>query len=183
MPRKKIWLIIGAALIIAAVFLLSHPRMHRSFPSAIVVHESASRWGDAASIRMWHRHRGWCDIGYHAVILNGRISSSSPYNVKLDGKIEPGRPENRHGSHCEADHMNAVALGVCLVGYPGRDGYPTKRQLDALVHYCAVKCRQYDIPVSRITQHSDHEPNKPLCASLNMKKIRERVKMELVSGR
>lgn len=144
-------------------------------PTAIVVHESASRYGDAALIRRWHKSQGWSDIGYHTVILNGRRDNPYTYKAKLDGKIEPGRAENKLGAHCAADGMNAKALGVCLIGIPGRDGYPTKAQKSALVHYLAVKCKQYGIPVSAITQHSDHEPAKPLCASLDMHEIRQLV--------
>jgi len=148
-------------------------------PKAIVVHTSASTWGDAAAIRSWHTAKGWVDIGYHAVILNGHRTSKAAYLAVLDGKIEPGRAENRVGSHCKSDGMNYKALGVCLVGMPGQGGYPTRRQLDALVHYCVVKCRQYNIPASAITQHSDHEPGKPLCASLNMHEIRLKVMAKL----
>ncbi|MHB0913838.1 MAG: peptidoglycan recognition protein family protein [Armatimonadota bacterium] len=147
-------------------------------PKAIVVHLSASRWGDAATFREWHLARGWSDIGYHAVILNGRRGSNLRYNPKLDGKIEPGRPESEQGAHCKAGGMNAKALGVCLVGTPGWR-YPTPAQERALVHYLAVKCREYGIPVSAITQHSDHEPGKPFCASLDMKRIRKAVAEKL----
>lgn len=148
-------------------------------PKAIVCHESASRWGDAAAIRGWHRARGWQDIGYHAVILNGRRDSSLRYRKALDGKIEPGRPEGQQGAHCQAGGMNRRALGVCLVGVPGHDGYPTARQLDALVHLLATWCRRYGIDPANITQHSDHEPGKPLCASLDMAAIRQRVRERL----
>lgn len=144
-------------------------------PRAIVVHCSASTWGDAATFRQWHLEQGWSDIGYHAVILNGHRAAHSAYDAHLDGKIEPGRPENKIGAHCKADGMNEIALGVCLVGYPGKNGYPTERQISALIHYLTAKCRQYCIPVSAITQHSDHEPAKPFCASLDMDDIRRRV--------
>jgi hypothetical protein len=178
-PRKIILTSFAVILCIALMLVARVRFLPKPFPSAIVVHESASTWGDVQSIRSWHKSRGWSDIGYHAVILNGHRSSSSAYNPKLDGKIEPGRPENERGSHCEAENMNAVALGVCLVGLPGRGGYPTKQQLNSLVHYCAIKCVQYDIPIAHITQHSDHEPRKPLCASLDMNYIRSRVRAEL----
>jgi N-acetylmuramoyl-L-alanine amidase len=147
-------------------------------PKAIVIHCSASRWGDAEEIRRWHLARGFGDIGYHAVILNGRRDSSLRYNPRLDGKIEPGRPENRMGAHCRAGGMNRVALGVCLVGLPGFDGYPTKKQLEALIHYLSTKCCQHSISPSAITQHSDHERGKPLCASLDVEEIRHRAGSE-----
>lgn len=165
-------------IVLHRVLIVPIKRMH-TYPSAIVVHESASLWGDVKTIRGWHQHRGWSDIGYHAVILNGRRSKVAKYDVKLDGKIERGRPESIKGSHCEGEGMNSIALGVCLVGIPGKDGYPTKHQLDALIHYCTIKCIQYNIPANAITQHSDHDSRKPFCASLDMKTIRKRVKAEL----
>lgn len=149
-------------------------------PDAIIVHESASEFGDADFIRHIHMvDRGWSDIGYHAVILNGHRKSKSPYVKALDGKIEPGRPEWQYGAHCAANGMNFHALGVCLVGYPGKGGYPTERQIDALIHWLATKCRQYGIQSANISQHSDHDRGKPLCASLDMAEIRRRVKTKL----
>lgn len=154
-------------------------------PSAIVVHWSASKSGDAAAIAAWHKARGFgrkdpatgqvYTIGYHAVILNGFRDGRSQYLEALDGKIEPGRPDAMPGAHCAAGGMNARALGVCLIGDPGDRRYPSPRQISALVHYLAVKCRAYGISVDRITQHSDHDRGKPLCASLDMTDIRRRV--------
>lgn len=148
----------------------------RTKTDSIVVHESASTFGDAELIRRWHIARGWSDIGYHAVILNGHRSAGSAYNKTLDGKIEPGRSEMLVGAHCNAGGMNNRSLGVCLIGYPGRGSYPTDRQISALIHYLVKKCRQYNVQVSNITQHSDHDKGKPLCASLDMDSIRAQVR-------
>ena len=54
----------------------------------IIVHCSATAEGKnfkAADIDRWHRDRGMRCIGYHHV-------------VDLDGKVEPGRPENEVGT-------------------------------------------------------------------------------------
>ncbi len=174
--------ILAAGLILVAGIVICHHVLfveRTPWPCAIVVHESASTFGDVDLIRKWHLQRGWDDIGYHAVILNGKLTAHSAYNPRLDGKIEPGHSELSPGHHCHADNMNAYALGVCLVGEPGKRGYPTRHQIDALVHYCAVECRRYAIPVPMITQHSDHEPLKPLCASLDMNDVRRRIEREL----
>lgn len=174
----KIVSIITAILLLSGLGILlwvrSHKRPH-PFPSAIVVHESASTWGDVKAIRRWHMKRGWSDIGYHAVILNGRRSSPSHYDPRIDGKIELGRSEAVQGCHCSSDNMNSVALGVCLIGIPGKKGYPTLAQIDSLVDYLATRCLKYDIPTSAITQHSDHEPRKPLDASLPIAHLRCKV--------
>lgn len=148
-------------------------------PKAIIVHLSASSWGDAKAIRQWHRANGWSDIGYHAVILNGYRTSKAKYNEKLDGKIEPGRAEHIAGSHCKANGMNFKSLGVCLIGIPGVRDYPSEKQISALVHYLSVKCKAYGIQTKEIYQHSDFDKGKPFCASLNISVIRQLVKDKL----
>lgn len=70
----------------------------------IIVHCSATPRGrdvDAATIRTWHKKRGWSDIGYH-------------YVIKLDGAIEDGRPVALAGAHCRGRNENTI--GVCYVG-------------------------------------------------------------------
>jgi len=147
-------------------------------PTRIICHGSASLFGDAKMIDGWHRQRGFDGIGYHGVILNGHRTARSGYNDKLDGKIEPGRPESRQGAHCAAGGMNRVALGVCLIGDSTKRAY-TDRQIAALVHWLATMCQRYGIPPSRITQHSDHDRGKPHCAGLDMPDIRRRVAARL----
>lgn len=168
----------------------------------IVVHVSASTWGEASVIDGWHKERGWSGIGYHGVILNGRRQYAAAYQEALDGHIQPGRPETAMGAHCLAKGMNTCSLGVCLIGNPGwaAEGarpadskywvrkYLTERQLNALVHWLAVNCRQYGLNplgtlkrpedgkiVPVITQHSDHDKGKPFCASLRLEPLRQRV--------
>ena len=89
--------------------------------TGLIIHCSASRFGDAAAIRSWHKARGWADIGYHAVILNGYRDGGMHFKAKLDGKIEPGRPESKQGAHCAAQGMNRKALGKCRMA-AGRAG-------------------------------------------------------------
>ena len=70
----------------------------------IIIHCSATEAGQdfgAADIDRWHRARGWQSIGYH-------------YVVRLDGRIEVGRPESEVGAHC-AGH-NAHSIGICYIG-------------------------------------------------------------------
>jgi len=171
----------------------------------IVCHVSASMWGDAKEIDSWHKDRGWNGIGYHGVILNGMRNPDKMYSAELDGKIEPGRPEDTVGAHCQAGGMNSVSLGVCCIGNPGwapkhhspgltiplapdnvvSRKYLTNKQYGALVHWLAVNCKQYGLnPLGKfkhpttgklinvISQHSDHDKGKPLCASLKLGPIR-----------
>ena len=70
----------------------------------IIIHCSAIRpdqHSSAADIDRWHRARGWKGIGYHFV-------------VRRDGTVEPGRPVEQVGSHCQ--NHNAHSIGVCYEG-------------------------------------------------------------------
>lgn len=55
----------------------------------------------AEEIRRWHKAKGWNDIGYH-------------YVIDLDGNVEPGRPIEQAGAHCQGH--NADSIGICYVG-------------------------------------------------------------------
>jgi|GEM_PF-1584076 len=169
-------------------------------PLGIVLHISASKWGDAKEVEAWHRARGFDGIGYHGVILNGYRKSNLKYTAALNGKIEPGRADHLKGAHCKAAGMNACTLGVSLIGLPGfavREAeqppadlllypYATERQLMSLIHWIRTKCEKYDMdpngtfkhPVTGkrhpvVTQHSDHDPGKPLCASWRLDELRK----------
>lgn len=140
-------------------------------PTAIVTHCSASRFGDAAEIERWHMPK-FGRMGYHFVVLNGRPHTPAVYLPRFDGKVEEGCPRDRMGAHCKAGGMNHRAWGVCLVGMPGWPEYVTKAQQEGLLHVWAVLCKARRVlPVHDlrrgISQHSDHEPGKPLCASLD----------------
>ncbi len=172
-------------------------------PTAIVLHCSASQWGDAEAIRDWHASgNGWSDIGYHYVVLNGRRASRLAFDPELNGVVEPGRREGVAGAHCKARGMNSISLGVCVIGSPGfkpagvpiapawcfqgltkprreQIAYCSTAQIAAVIRLCADLCSRYGIAVSAITQHSDHEPGKPLCASLSTDYIRQRVREEM----
>lgn len=169
-------------------------------PKAIVLHVSASTWGTRDDIDRWHRSRGWSGIGYHRVILNGFPRPDGRYRPDLDGLIQTGRADSVEGAHCRAGGMNALSLGVCLIGNPGwaPEGpeymaggllspssrpYLTRRQYEALVGALARLCRRHGIDPSgtirhngrkvfTISQHSDHDRGKPLCASLRMGRVR-----------
>jgi N-acetylmuramoyl-L-alanine amidase len=80
----------------------------------IVIHCSATPEGrdvSAAEIRGWHKRQGWADIGYHHV-------------VRLDGSVEPGRPESQPGAHVAGN--NARSIGVVYAGGLARDGRTPK---------------------------------------------------------
>lgn len=70
----------------------------------IILHCSATPEGrdvSVATIRKWHKDRGWSDIGYHYVIY-------------LDGSIHKGRSVERIGAHVKGH--NRGTIGICYVG-------------------------------------------------------------------
>jgi len=136
----------------------------------VIVHCSDSSFGNAALISKWHtqpdpKGRGWDAIGYHYVILNGRLG---PYkmNSYFDGHIETGRPLDddsdmeldEKGSHAFG-YNNAV--GICLIGLSGTF---TDSQLRALNHLVNRLRAQFN--EIKVMQHSDVDTKKPHCAGL-----------------
>ncbi len=70
----------------------------------IILHCSATPEGrhtTVEDIRLWHKQRGWSDIGYH-------------YVVYLDGTVHEGRPIERSGAHVKSYNKNSI--GICYIG-------------------------------------------------------------------
>ena len=123
----------------------------------LVIHCSDSRWGNACLIDSWHRERGWSGIGYHWVILNGKIDSGPSYNPLYDGMIESGRHFTKKGAHVKGHNDNSI--GVCLIG---ESGMFTKSQMNTLKEI--IKRH----PHHKVVFHSDLDPKKPNCPGLDM---------------
>jgi len=88
----------------------------------IVVHCSATREGidvPVGIIRMWHKERGFRDIGYHFVI-------------GVDGVIHKGRNIDIPGAHAKG--YNANSVGVCYVGGLDSEGNPKDTRTTAQIH-------------------------------------------------
>jgi len=122
----------------------------------IVIHCSDSDFGDVDTIREWHKARGWLDIGYHFVILNGRIKKGQGKSKVLNGWVEQGRDIKKVGSHCKAKGLNHVSIGICLIG---KDSFST-RQLKSLKELIKHLQGIYDIPIQNIIGHREADPNK-----------------------
>jgi hypothetical protein len=171
-------------------------------PKGVVLHFTASTFGDRKQIDAWHRANGWSGIGYHKVVLNGVINSGDAYNAAVDGKVEAGRAENIQGAHCLANSMNSCTLGISSVGMTNSvppkappapaskttSPYLTLKQHQSLVSAVAQWCVAYNLnpagtfvhPVTGkthqvISQHSEHDSGKPSCASLQIANIRSDV--------
>jgi len=132
----------------------------------VIVHCSDSSFGNAALITKWHVvERKFETIGYHFVILNGRISAYK-HNAYFDGHLETGRPLD-DDKDMELDEAGAHAfgyndsIGICLIGLSGTF---TEAQLRTLLHTVRLLRKQFG--EIKVGQHSDVDPKKPHCAGL-----------------
>lgn len=94
----------------------------------ITVHHSATTAGSARAFDRYHRtkkHPMENGLAYHFVIGNGNGSG--------DGEVEAGGRWTKQldGGHVKGDDLNAVSIGICLVGDFERF-MPTEKQLASL---------------------------------------------------
>ena len=117
----------------------------------IIIHCSAVRPGQRSSVQdidRWHRARGWKNgCGYH-------------YVVRRDGTVEPGRPLEMVGAHCQ--YHNQHSIGVCYEGGLNEAGQPSdtrteaqKRALRELLEHLHAR-----FPKALIVGHNVFEPKK-----------------------
>lgn len=140
---------------------------------AIVIHQSASAFGNVATIDAWHTARGWKGIGYHRVILNGCVEPGK-YVLKHDGLIQAGRPLEQIGAHV-AGH-NAHSIGICLIGagegWPVGVGYLTAAQWRSLVRLCALMMGRFAVPVERVLGHREFPGVAKTCPGFEVAELR-----------
>jgi len=133
--------------------------------TTIIVHCSDSSFGNSAEITKWHLERGFESIGYHYVILNGRLSPFKRHSC-YDGHIETGRPLD-DDKDMELDEKGAHtfgynnAVGICLIGLSGTFTDSQMRALNHLVRQLRVQFGEVVVK-----QHSDFDKKKPHCAGL-----------------
>ncbi len=116
----------------------------------IVIHHSVTDSGDALTLDVIHRRRGFDrGLGYHFVIDNGT-------DTKVDGQIEasPRWIKQMDGAHCNMGGMNECGIGICLVG-DFTHGPPSPRQMDSLVLLVNTLRKFYRIPLNHIIRHKD----------------------------
>jgi len=85
----------------------------------IVDHCSATKPDENFGVeefRKWHKKKGWDDVGYHFI-------------VRLDGKLELGRPLNKQGAHVRGKNKNSI--GICYVGGYNAGGFAEDTRTDA----------------------------------------------------
>ncbi|HHZ70648.1 MAG TPA: N-acetylmuramoyl-L-alanine amidase [Methylococcaceae bacterium] len=88
----------------------------------------------AEDIHRWHKEKGWDGIGYHHVI-------------RIDGKIESGRPEYWTGAH--AGGHNSDSIGICLIG---RGDFSEKQWASLKV---LVREKMQEHKIARVIGHSE----------------------------
>lgn len=84
---------------------------------AIIIHCSASDAKSAdniATMRKWHKARGWSDVGYN-------------FFIRKDGTVEEGRHLDKIPAHAKG--WNKRAIGICLHGL--KEDKFTQHQFDA----------------------------------------------------
>jgi len=121
----------------------------------IIIHCSDSEWGDSVVIDEWHRGRGWDEIGYHFVILNGHRHTSKNYDENSDGVVEEGRALEKTGAHCYGHNRDSI--GICLVG---KSKFTARQLYEALPLLLGELMSKYNIGVDNIYGHNDFNKSK-----------------------
>ena len=117
----------------------------------IILHHSATDFGNAAMFDRLHRQRNWDELGYHFVIDNGDGGAA--------GVVEVGSRwrKQKHGAHCrvdprDANTWNEHGIGICLVGdFTSRR--PSEAQMASAVRLIAYLMRTCNIPKRNILGH------------------------------
>lgn len=118
--------------------------------TAIVIHHSATKQGNAAIFDKWHKEGNyWEGVGYDFVIGNGTSSGDGEVEVTFRWR------EQRTGAHCKTpdNWANEKAVGICLVGNFEQTA-PTVRQLQSFVKLVRFLQERYGIPKDRIYGHN-----------------------------
>ncbi len=127
----------------------------------IIVHNSATRQGNAKAFDNYHRkiRKMQNGLAYHFVIGNGTSSG--------DGEIEIGNRWTRqiNGGHVASDYLNNISLGICFVGDFNRD-LPTKAQaaaLQELITYLRQRCGRVQGKQPIVRGHKQINPKPTDC--------------------
>lgn len=133
----------------------------------IIIHCSASSWGDVDAVDRWHRARGWDMIGYAYLITNGIPRHPHAYKKEFDGLIQAGRPESKQGAHCRGHNHNSI--GICLIG----DRYFTSLQLfDALPDLLSRLFESHNLAPEDVFGHYEFN-DKKTCPNVGMVEYRK----------
>lgn len=106
-------------------------------------------------IDLWHKDRGFKEIGYH-------------YVIRRDGVVERGRPDRVPGAHVSGH--NGTTIGICMIGGLDESGRPapeyTPAQWAALRKLLAELVLAY--PGAEIKGHRDYPRVAKACPSFDV---------------
>ena len=123
----------------------------------IILHCTATPEGrhvDVDTIRVWHKARGWSDVGYHFIIY-------------IDGSVHSGRDVSKTGAHV-AGH-NATTIGVVYVGGTDAAG-KAKDTMNAAQETAFVNLvKHLRDEYGPLTLHGHNEYAAKACPSFNVK--------------
>ncbi len=125
-------------------------KLERSW-KAIIIHHSATDYGNAAIFDRWHREGNhWEGVGYDFVIGNGSNSPDGGVEVTFRWR------QQMTGAHCKTpdNWANREAIGICLVGNFNKTR-PTKTQMESLGKLVRFLQTRYRIPQQKIYGHKD----------------------------
>lgn len=121
--------------------------MSRAITGLIVHHSAGPVSETVGAIDHDHRRRGWRCIGYHLIVRRDPL---------FGWVVAGGRPLEQEGAHDKG--QNRGTIGICLLG-DYSDGVPPEPAAWALlVGLLAGLLLRYQLPVTAIEGHGEHEP-------------------------
>lgn len=117
--------------------------------TAIVIHHSATDYGNATIFDKWHREgNNWEGVGYDFVIGNGTNSGNGLVEVTFRWR------QQMTGAHCKTpdNWANERGVGICLVGDFNKT-VPTPQQMQSLAKLVQFIQKRYGIPNDSIYGH------------------------------
>ena len=136
----------------------------------LVLHTSASPYGDTNVIDVWHREMGFERCGYHHVICNCYPSYESwtrkQPELAYDGLVQEGRSEQFQGAHVKGH--NCETIGVCMIG---ENGQFSSRQLESAARLCYKIMDRYS-SIAGVMGHYEF-PTSKTCPDLDMGYFRQ----------
>jgi hypothetical protein len=148
---------------------------------AIVVYDSGSPAGDAASLERRHSRAGLAGLGHHFVIGNGQgmddgqVAVGFRWDHQLPGahaasgmsmSAGPGRPV------LDASALNRGAISVCLIGNTDRRA-PTDPQVRALRSLVRALRAEFGIDADMVRFRSELGPAGGMAGSFPLRAIRD----------
>jgi N-acetyl-anhydromuramyl-L-alanine amidase AmpD len=124
----------------------------------IIIHCSDSdspKHDNIDTIRLWHKQRGFNDVGYH-------------YFITFNGTVQYGRQEAQIGAHCKG--FNKQSIGIC---FAGKHNF-TEQQFLAGAKLIRDILIKYNLELSDVLPHNAFTKSKS-CPNFKIEKLVERI--------